>query len=400
MSLDGAIHDTDSADSGAQLPITTDEHDAAPGGYAHESEAGATPTDFAWDLPTGFPLPVVPPDNPMSAAKVELGRRLFYDTQLSGNQTQSCGSCHRQALAFTDGRATSVGSTGQLHPRGALSLANVAYASSLTWANPLFAMAVLPEPLERQSQLPLYGDAPVELGLKSQSQIEGRLRAASDYPGWFARAFPDQEQPITAQNIGRALAAFERTLISGNSAFDRFMVGRDASALSDAAVRGYALFSSDRLGCAVCHAGFDLSDHVHYRDKPSLEQPYHNTALYNLDGHGAYPEPNTGTYNVTQDPKDMGHFKAPSLRNIAVTAPYMHDGSIATLSLVLDHYAAGGRTLSSGMYAGVGAENPLKDPLLHGFTLTESERADLLEFLESLTDRTFLADPRFADPFR
>jgi len=403
VSLDGSIHEpeaSDAFDSGAHLPTATDDRDAAEGGYAHERDADAEPAEFVWALPPGFPPPIVPADNPMSVAKVELGRYLFYDTRLSGNQTQSCGTCHQQALAFTEGRATSVGSTGQNHPRGAPSLANVVYASSLTWANPLFAMAVMAEPLERQTQLPLYGDAPVELGLKSQSQIEERLRATSDYPSAFAQAFPGQEQPITAQNIGRALAAFERTLISGDSAFDRFEHGHDESALSAAAVRGYALFSSDRLGCSVCHAGFDLSDHVHYRDKPSIDQPYHNTALYNIDGRGAYPEPNTGTYNVTQDPKDMGQFKAPSLRNIAVTAPYMHDGSIATLSLVLDHYAAGGRTISSGAHAGVGADSPLKDALLHGFTLTEQERADLLSFFESLTDRTFLADPRFADPFR
>jgi cytochrome c peroxidase len=127
--------------------------------------------------------------------------------------------------------------------------------------------------------------------------------------------------------------------------------------------------------------------------------PYHNTGLYNVDGKGAYPEPNTGVYSVTLDPEDMGKFKAPTLRNIAVTAPYMHDGSIATLSEVLDHYAAGGRTIAAGPNKGVGSKNPLKDPLVQGFELSKQQRADVIAFLESLTDEAFLTDPAFADPF-
>lgn len=335
----------------------------------------------------------------MSEAKVQLGRRLFYDERLSGNQTQACASCHEQRLAFTDGRAHSVGSTGQPHPRGALSLANVAYSASLTWANPLFAMGVLPEPIERQSQLPMYGDSPVELGLMSLSQIEQRLLAVPDYVDWFTQAFPNQERPVTAQNIGRALAAFERTLLSGDAPFDRYLRAGDESALSVSAKRGYALFTSERLACSRCHGGFNLSDHVHADGEPSLTLPYHNTGLYNVDAQGSYPAPNTGLYDVTQDPNDMGKFKAPTLRNIAITAPYMHDGSIASLDEVLDHYAAGGRSIASGPDRGVGAENPHKDPLVHGFVLAEHERADLLEFLNSLTDRTFLEDPAFSDPW-
>jgi cytochrome c peroxidase len=244
----------------------------------------------------------------------------------------------------------------------------------------------------------MYGDAPVELGLKSQSQIEERLRDAPEYQPRFAEAFPDDEPPLTARNVARALAAFERVLISGRSPYDRYAYDGDDSALDDAAKRGYELFFGEKLECFHCHAGFDFSDHVHYANKPQIELHYHNTGLYNIDGKGSYPEPNTGVYNVTQDPRDMGFFKAPTLRNIAVTAPYMHDGSIAALSEVLDHYAAGGRTIASGRYAGVGKNSPLKDKLVRGFELSERERSDVIAFLESLTDHEFLTNPAFSDP--
>lgn len=376
--------------AGAAAPAPLPQPDPQP--EPEDADAGLPdpmPAAFVWRLPPGFPQPLVPTDNPMSDAKVELGRHLFYDTRLSDNQTQACSTCHVQALAFTDGRARAIGSTGESHPRGSMSLANVAYATSLTWANPLFAMGVLAEPLERQSLLPLYSDAPVELGLRSQAQLEARLRAVPDYRRWFANAFPDQAEPITAQNVGRALAAFERTLISGRSAFDRYLYDHDDSALSPEAKRGYALFASERLACSRCHSGYLLSDQTHAQSDAGYALAFHNTALYDTDGHGAYPEPNTGVYNVTQAAKDMGAFRAPTLRNIAVTPPYMHDGSIDTLSQVLDHYAAGGRAPG----------NPLKDPLLHGFELTPAERADLLVFLDSLTDTAFLSDPAFADPW-
>jgi cytochrome c peroxidase len=195
-------------------------------------------------------------------------------------------------------------------------------------------------------------------------------------------------------------SAFQRTLLSGAAPFDRYIQGADPQALSEAAKRGHTLFESERLACSQCHSGFDFSDHVYYRDAPEIALVYHNTGLYNTDGLGAYPEPNTGTFNVTQNPDDMGMFKVPTLRNIALTAPYMHDGSIATLSEVFDHYAAAGRTLASGPYAGVGSENPRKDSRLKGFTLSEQERADLLAFLSSLTDQAFIEDEAFSDPWR
>jgi cytochrome c peroxidase len=357
---------------------------------ACESGDGAARLDasvtggFTWSLPPGFPRPIVPGDNPMSDAKVALGRRLFYDKQLSGNRTQSCATCHRQAKAFTDGRAVGLGSTGEMHSRGAMSLANVAYASSLTWSNPLMRA------LERQATVPEFGDSPFELALPSQDQLEARLRDDAKYPDMFADAFPDDPEPISTHNANRAIASFERALISGRSPFDRWFNDGDERAISASAKRGYALFSSEQLKCFHCHGGFAFTDHVSWHGQPSPDMPYHDTGLYNVDGKGAYPEPNTGVYSVTLDPEDMGKFKAPTLRNIAVTAPYMHDGSIATLSEVLDHYAAGGRA---------GRKNPLKDPLVQGFSLSEQRRADVIAFLESLTDEEFLTDPALGDPF-
>jgi cytochrome c peroxidase len=356
--------------------------DGAAAQDASARDASARDT-FTWNLPRGFPEPAVPPDNPMSTAKVELGRHLFYDKRLSGNETQSCATCHEQRLAFSDGRATGLGSTGQAHPRSPMPLVNLAYATSLTWANPLFAMGVVPEPLERQTQIPIYGDAPVELGIRSQSQIVQRLQGIPRYRELFEAAFPDEPEPISASSIGRALAAFERVLISGDSPYDQ-------QQLSAAAQRGFELFSGDRLQCSQCHEGFNFSEHVHARDQPDIELRYRNTGLYNIDGQGAYPAPNTGVFDVTMDPADMGKFKVPTLRNVALTAPYMHDGSIASLSEVIDHYAAGGR---------MGRDNPRKDPLIHGFELSTSERRDLIAFLESLTDQTFVTNPGFADPW-
>ena len=356
-------------------------------------DSGSALAPFTFKVPSGFPQPPVPEDNPMSEAKVELGRHLFYDTRLSANETMSCASCHRQELAFTDGLAVSVGSTGEATPRGSMMLANVAYSSSFTWANPLLLT------LERQALVPMFGTAPIELGLTSNDVFESKLRAVPTYQRLFEDAYPSDPEPITVEHVVQALASFQRTLISGNSAFDQYLYGKDAEALSPEAIRGYELFSSEELECFHCHTGFNLSDHVTWEGKPFIDRLYHNTGLYNIDGKGAYPEPNTGVMSVTGDPADMGRFRAPSLRNIAVTAPYMHDGSMATLSEVLDHYAAGGRKINSGPYAGDGSKSPLRSSMMIGFTLSERDRADVLAFLDALTDETFLTDPRFSDPW-
>ena len=372
---------------------TTDDAPAPP--TSPEAVPTAAPdTPYEWNLPPGFPLPALPEDNPMSVAKVELGRHLFYDERLSVSGNYSCGTCHQPALAFSDGRAHGLGATGQEHPRGSMSLANVAYAASLTWAHPLLGA------LERQAELPMFGDTPIELGLRSREELEQRLAEEPLYPQLFGAAFPGEPAPLTLANACRAIASFERTLISGRSSFDRWLMEGDESAISEGAKRGFALFNTETFECYHCHGGFAFTDHVTFAEQAFSQQLYHNTGLYNLDGRGAFPEPNTGVESITENPADMGRFKAPTLRNIAVTAPYMHDGSIATLSEVLDHYAAGGRTIPDGPNAGIGSASPLKSNFVRGFRMTEDERRDFLEFLDSLTDPTFLHDPATADPWR
>lgn len=349
---------------------------------------------FAWQLPVDVPRPREPADNPMTAEKVELGRFLFYDVRLSGNGTQACAGCHRQSLAFTDGLSQAVGSTGQLHPRSSQSLVNVAYNATLTWANP-----VLTE-LEQQMQVPLFGTDPVEMGITDDNlaEILQRLHDDAAYPALFAAAFPGAADPVNLGNVIKAIAAFQRRLLSFDSAFDRYERG-DRAALSEAAQRGRALFNGERLECFHCHGGFNFTQSTDHASLSLVERPFLNTGLFNIGGTGDFPADNTGLFSVTGVATDMGKFRAPTLRNIAVTAPYMHDGSIATLSDVLDFYAAGGRNIESGPNAGDGRANPFKSSFVRGFALSEQERADLLAFLESLTDHTFLNDPALADPF-
>jgi len=358
------------------------------GGGGAGGEAGA----YIWRLPRNFPRPQVPEDNPMTVAKVALGRRLFYDKRLSGNGTFSCASCHRQELAFTDGRAQAEGSTGQAHARGSMSLAGVAYAPTLTWANPLMTT------LEKQALVPMFGETPVELGLAGQEgEALGRLRSEAVYQKLFPEAFPGQGDPFTIEAVVKAIACFERTMISGTSRFDLHEAGA-VGALTEAELRGRDLFFSERLECFHCHGGFLLADATFERKKLS-EVTFHNTGLYNLDGEGAYPPDNQGVMGVTLKASDMGRFKAPTLRNIAVTAPYFHDGSAATLDEVIDHYAAGGRAIKAGPYQGDGAASPLKSEFLLGFELSAQERADLISFLKSLTDEDFLHNPGLGDPW-
>jgi cytochrome c peroxidase len=338
----------------------------------------------------------------MTAEKVALGRHLFYDMRLSGNQTMSCASCHEQALAFTDGKEVAVGSTGDVLPRASMTLANVGYQPVLTWADNTETA------LTEQMHIPLFAVAPVELGLAGlEEELLDRLQADGTYLSLFAEAFPTEADPFTVDNVTRAIAAFQRTLISGNSPADRFRRG-DLNALSPSAQIGRDRFFSrapDAVGCVKCHSGHDqvfFTSNFDFEGRSLPHIQFDNTGLYNLNVNGEdgwYPAPNTGLYNVTGNLLDMGRFKVPTLRNIAMTAPYMHDGSIATLDEVIDHYAAGGRTIASGLYSGVGRDNPYKSLLVTGFTITPEERQGLLDYLQALTDEDFLTDARFSNPW-
>jgi cytochrome c peroxidase len=347
---------------------------------------------YSWNLPKGFPRPYVPADNPMTTAKVELGKYLFYDARMSVNGKVSCATCHKQELAFTDGRGVGVGATGESHSRGAMSLVNVAYSAVLTWSNPRMKL------LEEQALVPMFGEHPVELGLRAGDGFLPMLRSDLKYRELLAKAFPEEQDPFTLNNVTKALACFERSIISARSPYDRYHYGGDDSAVSDSTKRGEILFFSQQISCFRCHGGFNFSDATVSENSAGREIEFHNTGLYNLRGTLSYPVPNVGIYEFTKSAADVGKFKAPTLRNIAITAPYMHDGSIATLEAVLDHYAAGGRTIGSGANAGVGHDNPDKDHLIGGFQMSPQDRADLIAFLQSLADEAVLHDPRFASP--
>jgi cytochrome c peroxidase len=316
-----------------------------------------SPNPYEWDLPPGFPVPRVPLDNPMTPAKVALGRSLFHDARLSGGGKLACSGCHRPELAYTDGLARALGARGDEHSRSTMSLTNVAYNASYGWDDPTLTE------LEAQALVPMLNEHPVEMGvLGREREVLSRLEVDRNYRKLFARAFPDESEPITLANVTRALASFERTLISGNSAYDRWAYLGEVGALTPQARAGARLFFSRRLSCFRCHAGFNLSGPVVYE--------------------GADTGLDTRVLDVAGGGKEAGRLRAPSLRNVALTAPYMRDGSIATLEQVVDHYAAGGRPRT------------LEDPLVRGFTLSREERRDLIAFLHALTDDGFVERAR------
>ena len=357
---------------------------------ASSTDAGA----FLWNIPEGLPLPIVEASNPVSETKFELGRRLFYDKRLSGNGSMSCSGCHDQSMAFTDGKKSAVGSTGEKHPRGAQALVNVAYNSTLTWANPALLS------LERQILVPLFGESPVEHGLNDANwpEVKRSLEKEPLYLRLFRKAFPGENDLVSKDQIVKALATFVRGLNSFGSPYDRFLAG-ETDALGATEARGMALFFSERLECFHCHGGYNFSDSTADRTMTFINRPFHNTGLYNIAGSGAYSAPNRGVFEITGTPTDMGRFRAPTLRNIAKTAPYMHDGSVNSLGDVVDFYSAGGRNITSGDALGDGRKNPYKNGFVTGFTLLPAEKQDLIAFLESLTDETFLRNPRFSNPW-
>lgn len=299
----------------------------------------------AADLPPGFPVPIAGA-NVQTEAKFELGRELFYERRLSYNGTQSCADCHQQKLAFTDGRARAIGSTGQQHPRNAMTLTNVAYNATYTWTGTSVRS------LEQQALVPMLNEHPIELGVKNhERQIVSRLRSDPAFVSRFRAAFPGERRPVSLRNIANALASFERELISGHSPYDQLVYGGDERALSPEAWRGMKLFYSTRAGCSGCHRGFNFSGEVRYAGSRN-------------------ERPRLVSNGVTK-----GEFRVPTLRNIALTAPYMHDGSLAMLEAVIDRYSEA-RKLG----------------------LSSEEKSDLIAFLKSLTDVSFVTNPRLADP--
>jgi cytochrome c peroxidase len=320
----------------------------------------------------------------MSAVKVELGRYLFYDKRMSVNGQESCATCHRQELAFTDGRARAEGTTGEGHPRSSMSLVNVAYAPYLTWANENLTS------LEEQALTPMLGEVPIELGLKGhESDFLAAAKTTPVYQQLFPVAFPGESDPYTLKNVTKAIAAFERSIVSIRSRYDRYRYGGEASAISPAAKRGEIVFGSgERGGCFECHGGWNFSGGIRYEASGGSARETEPGGSFFNTGVSLYAAPNRGLYEQTKKDEDLGRFKVPSLRNIAVTAPYMHDGSMATLDEVIDHYGSGGKY-----------DNPNKSRMVHQRSLTKDDRSDLIEFLKTLTDEEMLHDARWSDPW-
>jgi cytochrome c peroxidase len=310
--------------------------------------AGAGAPSWRWHLPQGVAPPVVPAENPMSAAKVELGRRLFYDADLSIDGTMSCATCHEQKHGFTDGNRAHPGVHGDPGRRNIPGLANVAWRRVLTWADPGMRT------LEAQAATPIAGDKPVEMGMKgAEGELPRRLGRDACYRRMFAAAFPEEDGRIDIGTVSAALAAFQRTLISLDAPYDRWRAG-NGQALSAAAVTGEPLF---RAHCATCHSGSDLTD----------------DAFHAIDA--GPPDPrDRGLGERTRDPADDGKFRTPSLRNVAVGAPYFHDGATPGLREAVRRH--------------------------RGVTLTDPEIAALIAFMGALTDEAFLKDRRFAYPDR
>jgi len=376
------------------------------------------PSGFPWHLPRGFPVPKVPDTNPINAAKVELGHHLFYDKRLSRDGSKSCASCHDQSLAFTDGRSLAVGldlnkngvaDPNEIHTRNAQHLVNAAYNARYTWANSMVTL------LEDQADGPLLGTgAPiVEMGLTTPADQAGAVqRVAADpiYPPMFQKAFGTAT--VTLDLVKKAIASFERTLISGNSPFDHYYYTGDSTVMSAAARRGMLIFFGETAECFHCHSSFNFSDTVLHNATVYPEIFYHSNALYDDTQYGTAVD--KGLRNVTNLATDTGRFRAPSLRNVAKTYPYMHDGSIRcaafveggawsqacaeeSLLNVVDHYAKGGQCYDA-LGNLTGTCSTIDTTLVRPFTLTAAQKSDLVQFLMSLTDDAFLTNPDFANP--
>ena len=306
--------------------------------------APARAADFQWQLPAGFPEPAVPADNPMSVAKVELGAKLFADPRLSITGQHSCQSCHAPERAFTDGLVRSRGATGETLALNAPTLFNVAYNASLGWRDSKVRT------LEQQMHGPLFNKDPRELGLAGrEALVEKALLADAAMTQAFRLAFPGMEEPVNMDNVIRAIAAYERTLFAGDSAFDRYVFRGEHAALSERQKSGMQLFFSAKAGCASCHGGVNFAGAWVDRKNPEADAVFADTG--------------TGVA-----------VRVPTLRNLPVTAPYLHDGRFAGLDQVLDHYEKL-------------AADPAADPRLRRAPLTTSERHSLREFLLSLADR-------------
>lgn len=299
---------------------------------------------FILQLPPGAPAPLIPSNNPLTLASVKLGKALFFDERLSLGRGISCASCHHPDKAFSDTVALSSGVSGRTGFRNAPSLVNLAY-------HPLLMRDGGAPSLEQQVFIPLLDSAEMD------ATVDAVLASLRDVEPYRSGSMAAYGRPFDLFVLSAALASYERTLISGHSRFDRFLYAGDPTALTPQEQNGWMIFNGERGKCSTCHSGFDLSDH-----------DFHNIGTTLDHSHDA------GRQRLTLQPGDRGKFKTPTLRNIALTAPYMHDGSMLSLEEVIDHFNSGG------------FDDPNKSPVMQPLQLSIQEKADLLAFLRSLTD--------------
>lgn len=295
--------------------------------------------EYELDIPAGLKSLRTPKDNPLTEAKIELGKQLYFDPRLSRDGTVSCASCHDPNKGWSNGEAFATGVDGQVGGRSAPTIVNSAYSYFQFWDGRA-------QQLEGQALGPI--ENPIEMDMKLPSLVE-RLNAIEGYRQQFEEVFGEQ---VTADGIAKAIASFERTVLSGDAPYDRFKAG-DSGALSAAAQRGMKLFFN-RAKCSSCHSGSNFSD----------------AAFHNVGVGMENEEPDLGRYAVTQLEGDKGSFKTPTLREIARTAPYMHDGSEKTLRDVVEYYNKGG------------VKNPQLDEEIFPLELSEEEIDDLVTFLK------------------
>jgi len=305
-------------------------------------------------IPAGFPSINHPSDNEFTLARWELGKKLFYDKSLSLDESISCASCHRSDHAFSDDVALSLGVEDRLGTRNAPTLANVAY-------HPYYLREGGIPTLEMQILVPIQEHNEFDFNIVLVAE---RLMEDQNYVDMAREAYARDPDAFV---ITRSLACFERSLISGNSRFDKFEFGEKLDELSDEEFLGRELFFSDRTNCSSCHSGFDFTNYS-----------FENNGLYE-----SYID--SGRERVTDDPNDFAKFKIPTLRNVELTAPYMHDGTLTSLEEVIAHYNAGGKN------------NPEQSPLIKPLNLTEEESKQLLAFLKTLTDESFVNNPLFKE---
>lgn len=322
-------------------------------------------------------------DANMDSAKIQLGHYLFYDTRLSANNTKSCATCHAPELAFSDGYRRSTGIYGDNTQHNAPSLLNLNTYIAMNWATPHLRT------IAQQVVRPLLDTIPLEMGAYGNEQrIYARLAADSVYVILFAKAYPTIAKAIDFDHIVESISQFVATLQSRNSLIDRHNMLPNYLLPPDVA-GGKALFEG-KAGCTNCHNGKDFN-------APMQGSHYANIGLYNCDD--GYPKEDYGIAECTQKAEDNGKYRIPSLRNVAITAPYFHDGSATNLNEVLQIYENGGRKVENGTCIGDGRNNPNRDKRLQMVKFSMEEKQQLLAFLYALTDTSYLQDKAFINPF-